>query len=49
MVDTRGGSAKRTAIEALWGDPLGPHSLENVGHEVLHVISTEMKPAGSDA
>ena len=49
MVDTRGASADRPAAQVLWGEPLGPHSLENVGHEVLHVISTEMKPAGSDA
>ena len=30
---------------ALWGEPLGPHSLENVGNSLLHIISIEIKPA----
>ena len=28
---------------ALWGDPLPPHSLENVGSAPLRVISVELK------
>ena len=27
----------------LWGDPLPPHALENVGDQELHVISVEIK------
>jgi hypothetical protein len=27
-------------------DALPPHSLENVGPAVLHIIGTEVKPAG---
>ena len=26
-----------------WGDPLPPHSLENVGTNMLHVVSVEIK------
>ena len=42
LVDTRV-SGPRSAPEALWGDPLPPHSLENVGLAPLHIISTEVK------
>lgn len=44
LVDSRtaGGS---TPPEALWGDALAPHSLENVGVVPLHIISTELKSA----
>jgi catechol 2,3-dioxygenase-like lactoylglutathione lyase family enzyme len=44
LLDTRNAEAP-TAPEALWGDPLPPHSLENVGAAPLHVISTEIKAA----
>lgn len=30
---------------AVWTPPLRPHSLENVGSDVLHVITVEVKPA----
>lgn len=43
MVDTRRGDATRTPPTVLWGEPLGPHSLENVGATLLHVISVELK------
>jgi hypothetical protein len=41
LVDTRGGAP---ASGALWGPPLGPHSLENVGAGPIRVISVEVKP-----
>jgi hypothetical protein len=31
---------------ALWGEPLAPYSLENVGSKALHVISVELKATG---
>jgi len=40
--DTRTAGA-RSAPEALWGEALPPHSLENVGATALHIISTEWK------
>jgi hypothetical protein len=44
LVDTRAPGARPTP-EALWGDALAPHSLENVGPVALHIISTEVKSA----
>lgn len=44
LLDTRT-LGVRLAPEALWGDALAPHSLENVGTVPLHVISTEVKAA----
>ncbi len=48
LVDTRAAGA-RTTPEALWGDALPPHSLENVGTGPLHIISTELKSPVSAA
>lgn len=42
LLDTRTVGA-RSPAEALWGNALPPHSLENVGSSVLHIISTEVK------
>jgi hypothetical protein len=42
LLDTRVGGVT-AAPEALWGDPLPPHSLENVGAAPLRIISTEVK------
>jgi mannose-6-phosphate isomerase-like protein (cupin superfamily) len=42
LVDTRVAGA-RAVPEALWGEALAPHSLENVGTGPLHIISTEVK------
>ncbi|RIW18247.1 hypothetical protein D0X99_00680 [Algoriphagus lacus] len=28
---------------SLWTKPLAPHSLENVGDKMIHIISTELK------
>jgi hypothetical protein len=41
--DTRGKPAPTTLPAVLWGEPLPPHTLENVGSAELHVISTELK------
>lgn len=40
LVDTRG---REPVSGALWGAPLGPHSLENVGSSPIRVISVEIK------
>ena len=48
LLDTRETGGTRIVPEALWGDALAPHSLENVGTGPLHIISTEVKAAGSD-
>lgn len=48
LVDTRRAGV-RISPEALWGEPLPPHSLENVGDAPLHIISTEVKPREATA
>ena len=48
MLDTRA-AGPAIAPVALWGAPLGPHSLENVGPGPLHVISVEVKDASPGA
>ena len=45
LLDTRAKDVSVAVPEALWGQPLPPHSLENVGAAVLHIISTEVKLA----
>ncbi len=42
-VDTRGKPAPAGSPAVLWGEPLPPHTLENVGDRELHVISVELK------
>ena len=42
LVDTRG-STSSTTPEALWSEPLPPHTLENVGATPIHVVSVELK------
>ena len=54
LVDTRVTNAARTPPQALWGEALAPHSLENVGTTAIHIVSTEIKschpnPADSTA
>jgi GNAT superfamily N-acetyltransferase len=44
LVDSRTAGTS-TPLEALWGDALAPHSLENIGLVPLHIISTELKSA----
>jgi len=43
VLDTRAGAGPSDPPSVLWGDPLGPHSLENVGVTPLHVVSVELK------
>ena len=47
MLDTRSAMAAGPSSSALWGEPLAPHSLENVGQMALHIISVELKMPGS--
>ncbi len=44
LVDTRVAGRTATPGDVLWGDVLGPHSLENVGREPIHIVSVELKP-----
>ncbi len=44
LLDTRQVDALKNSPGVLWGAPLGPHSLENVGSTPLHIISVEVKP-----
>ena len=45
LVDTRASGPPQDPPPALWGEPLAPHSLENVGVSDLHIISVELKPS----
>jgi quercetin dioxygenase-like cupin family protein len=44
LLDTRVAGVEAAAGAVLWGEPLGPHSLENVGGAPLHIVSIEVKP-----
>lgn len=43
LLDSRSVPALQNPPPALWSEPLGPHSLRNVGTVDLHVISVEVK------
>jgi hypothetical protein len=43
LVDTRGRPAPANLPLVVWGEPLPPHTLENVGPAELHVVSVEIK------
>ncbi|MGD9563226.1 MAG: hypothetical protein AB7F88_13570 [Pyrinomonadaceae bacterium] len=43
LLDSRSLSAKPAVGSALWGDPIGPHFVENVGSPVLHIVAVEIK------
>ncbi len=45
VADSRTASRGPQAGEAIWSPPLGPHTLENVGQSVIHVVSVEVKQA----
>ena len=45
LLDTRTAGVEAAPGAALWGEPLGPHALENVGSEPLHILSVEIKPS----
>ncbi|MBX3353932.1 MAG: hypothetical protein KF684_13455 [Phycisphaeraceae bacterium] len=42
-LDSRELSEQAAPGSALWSSALGPHTLENVGQSVIHVISVEVK------
>lgn len=44
LLDSSAAGVSAAPGAALWGDPLGPHSLENVGDSLLHIVSVELKP-----
>lgn len=44
LMDSRTLETQRSPGEAAWTPPLGPHTLENVGASVIHVITVEVKP-----
>ena len=43
VVDTRSRPAPASVPFLVWGEPLPPHTLENVGGAELHVVSVELK------
>ena len=46
-LDIRNVPSLAPAPQALWSEPLAPHSLENVGTSDLHIISVELKRSDS--
>lgn len=44
LLDTRTEGVVAAPGAVLWGEALGPHTLENVGNELLHILSIEIKP-----
>ena len=44
LLDSRSLGAAPAPGAVLWGAPLEPHSLENVGGAPLHIVSIEIKP-----
>jgi mannose-6-phosphate isomerase-like protein (cupin superfamily) len=48
LLDTRLADPADSHSHILWGMPLGPHSLENVGTTPLHIISVEIKEAAAN-
>ena len=45
LVDTRKSSQSPPSV--IWMEPLEPHSLENVGENLIHLIGVEVKPSTS--
>ena len=45
LVDSRDWESRPRQGEALWGMPLVPHWVENVGDADLHIIAVELKSA----
>lgn len=45
LLDTRTAGVAAAPGAVLWGEALGPHTLENVGNELLHILSVEIKPS----
>jgi hypothetical protein len=49
LVDTRVSGSRPVPGGAGWGQPLTPHTFENVGTEDFHTLTVEMKDTGADA
>jgi len=45
LLDSRTFATKPAVGSALWGAPIGPHFVENVGSTVLHILAVEIKGA----
>ena len=43
LLDTRTEGITAASGSVLWGEPLGPHTLENVGSEPLRILSVEIR------
>jgi mannose-6-phosphate isomerase-like protein (cupin superfamily) len=43
LIDSRSSGLSAAPGDVLWGEALGPHTLENVGGEPLHILSIEIK------
>ena len=43
LLDTRDSSSQAPPGSAVWGEPLTPHTLENVGDHELRNITVELK------
>ena len=43
LADTRESNSRPVAGTAVWGAPLTPHSLENMGSEEFHTLTAELK------
>jgi hypothetical protein len=48
LADTRESNSRPLLGSAVWGAPLTPHSLENVGSEEFHTLTVEMKDGSGD-
>jgi hypothetical protein len=43
LLDSRTNPTRPAVDTALWGGPIGPHSVENVGESELHILAVEIK------
>jgi hypothetical protein len=43
VLDSRRLSKTPLPSSAAWSDPLSPHALENIGKDLIHIISVEIK------
>jgi hypothetical protein len=44
LLDSRALPSRPAVGSALWGPPIGPHFVENVGDADLHILAVEIKP-----
>jgi hypothetical protein len=43
VLDSRKLPKTPLSASTIWSDPLGPHALENIGSDPIHIISVEIK------